>query len=458
MKKIKICIIVVAIIIIILTIILFSMLGKNNEYAKFEMETPDENTGRILASTVQKVSVKNNYFIIKEILDNYYYNISNINNDENDIFIPYNPDLTLEDKEKYVRELINSKNKISKEYLYNILAKDYIDKDKVTIDNINRKIAGFKYYKFLIDYMYFIDNSENISTYFIYGKYVDIKSNKTYDDKLMVVLDKTNSTYNIYPYKYVKYIGADNLEIGNSIEFDLNISSIESNNYNKYEYKIINDTDLIEYLVDLYNNQLKYNIKFAYSVLNKEYSNKKFDDINTFDEYINNNDVRSRMSKYNINNYEKYTQYICVDGNENYYIFDFKNISDYSVILDTYTIDLPQFIEKYNSANIHERVAMNIDKFVKSLNAKDYKFAYNCLADGFKNNKFKNFDIFKNYITKNIFENNIVEYESFKNEGETYIYNIKLKNYNNENEIKQMQIIMKLKEGTDFIMSFNIKE
>ena len=458
MKKIKICIIVVAIIIIILTIILFSMLGKNNEYAKFEMETPDENTGRILASTVQKVSVKNNYFIIKEILDNYYYNISNINNDENDIFIPYNPDLTLEDKEKYVRELINSKNKISKEYLYNILAKDYIDKDKVTIDNINRKIAGFKYYKFLIDYMYFIDNSENISTYFIYGKYVDIKSNKTYDDKLMVVLDKTNSTYNIYPYKYVKYIGADNLEIGNSIEFDLNISSIESNNYNKYEYKIINDTDLIEYLVDLYNNQLKYNIKFAYSVLNKEYSNKKFDDINTFDEYINNNDVRSRMSKYNINNYEKYTQYICVDGNENYYIFDFKNISDYSVILDTYTIDLPQFIEKYNSANIHERVAMNIEKFIKSLNSKDYRYAYNCLADGFKNNKFKNFDIFKNYIIKNIFENNIVEYESFKNEGETYIYNINLKNANNEAEIKQMQVIMKLEEGTNFIMSFNFRE
>ena len=38
----------------------------------------------------------------------------------------------------------------------------------------------------------------------------------------------------------------------------------------------------------------------------------------------------------------------------------------YTVILDTYTIDLPEYIEKYNKANDQQKTAYCINKFMRS--------------------------------------------------------------------------------------------
>ena len=56
------------------------------------------------------------------------------------------------------------------------------------------------------------------------------------------------------------------------------------------------------------------------------------------------------VKKYQIENYDSYKQYICVDQDSNYYIINETNPGQYELILDIYTIDIPIYIEEYNKA------------------------------------------------------------------------------------------------------------
>ena len=120
-------------------------------------------------------------------------------------------------------------------------------------------------------------------------------------------------------------------------------------------------------------------------------------------------------------------------------------------MLDTYTIDIEEFIEKYESVNEKEKVILNIQKFINSINDNNYNYAYNCLADSFKNNYFSNVEDFKNYIENN-FGNNIdisyIEFDTVAEKYYTYRVNI-------SNRI-QKTFIVQLGEGTDFKLSFDI--
>ena len=62
---------------------------------------------------------------------------------------------------------------------------------------------------------------------------------------------------------------------------------------------------------------------------------------------------------------------------------------------------------------------------------------------------------FSNEIKSELFENNKVEMISYSNEGNTYIYKILIKDTVDSSNQKDMTIIMQLKEGTDFVMSFS---
>ena len=444
MKNLKKILILLFIIIVIMILIMVILSNKENKENREYLSTQGDNeiTGK---RNVFEVKSKTTYFSVERCIKKYYENLD------------------------------NNLNKA----LYNILDKNYIKSKNINEENILNILEYKKDMKYSISEMYYIEANSQIP-YYVKGKLFN--NNSTEDIFFNVILDLKNETFS------VNLCGEE--EYKNSINGfnDYVENPIDKNEYNNLNFIMLSDEEIVKkYFYDYIENVVYYPT-FAYRTLNETYSKKRFENYNEYKDYLklnienyrlmeNNkikiqNDFKSEeeynqylqdkfysgMKKYKINQFEEYSQFICIDFNDNYYIFNVFPDFKYDVILDTYTIDLPQFIEKYNSANIHERVAMNIEKFIKSLNSKDYRYAYNCLAEGFKNNKFKNFDIFKNYITKNIFENNIVEYESFKNEGETYIYNINLKNANNESEFKQMQVIMKLEEGTNFIMSFNFRE
>ena len=53
----------------------------------------------------------------------------------------------------------------------------------------------------------------------------------------------------------------------------------------------------------------------------------------------------------------------------------------YKVLLDTYTMILPEFAEQYDNLDNTKKVVMNIEKVIQALNLRDFKYIYNKLDD-----------------------------------------------------------------------------
>lgn len=247
----------------------------------------------------------------------------------------------------------------------------------------------------------------------------------------------------------------------------------EPNEYNHIEIKATTQERVINEYLEHYKEEALNYISDAYESLDEQFKKAKFNSLEEYKQYINNNRSELenvKLNKYKINEYNNdYTEYICQDQYDNYYIFHVTNPGNYTVILDTYTVDLPEFTEKYNKVNAQEKVALNINKVITALNDKDYKYIYNKLADSFKDNYFNNEEELKEYLSNKLYNNNEINFGKFSDEGNgIYTYEIELSEISNENEAAQegkgdnfarikMNVVMQLKEGTDFVMSFSIE-
>ena len=234
------------------------------------------------------------------------------------------------------------------------------------------------------------------------------------------------------------------------------------NECNQLEIKGTTQERLInEYLEDYKNNALNFTDD-AYELLDKQYREAKFGSIEEYKQYINNNKSEIEdieLSKYQANETDDCTEYICIDQYNSYYIFHVTNPGSYTLFLDTYTVDLPEFAEKYNKASEQEKVVLNINKIITALNAKDYHYIYSKLAYSFKNNYFQNQEILERYLRENINEKVVVSYDKFSKQGNLYTYEIRITDEGIETYLnKKMNIVMQLNEGTDFVMSFSIEE
>lgn len=136
-----------------------------------------------------------------------------------------------------------------------------------------------------------------------------------------------------------------------------------------------------------------------------------------------------------------------------YYIFKQTGVMEFSLILDTYTIDLPEYIEKYNKSQDEQKVAFCIDKFMKNVNDENYTLAYSMLSNGFKNNYFKTQNEFENYAKQYLLGKSIT-FEEIKNEADIYIYKVKLTKNGQPAQSKNFNV--KLGSRTNFELSFNV--
>lgn len=229
---------------------------------------------------------------------------------------------------------------------------------------------------------------------------------------------------------------------------------------NEFEYINVTTDDLIKTYFNKYKEEIIEDVDKSYEMLDSDYRQKRFANIEEYKKYINEN--YEQIIGVNLNSYkidtsnEGYVQYICLDENNNYYIFREFATMQYNILLDNYTLDLPEFIEKYNSTNEQGKVALNIQKFMQSLNAKDYNYAYNCLSEGFRKNYFNSVENFEKYINEEFPSNSETQYIQFEKVGELYNYKINITDAVNKGNIIEKTIIMKLNDETDFEMSFNV--
>ena len=92
------------------------------------------------------------------------------------------------------------------------------------------------------------------------------------------------------------------------------------------------------------------------------------------------------------------------------------------------------------------------------LNRHDYKTAYKCLADSYKNNYFKTEEAFENFAKSNFFDYNKLTFKDSEQKGERlYTCEIELTDLTGEkSETKKMNIVMQLNDNLDFVMSFSM--
>lgn len=451
-KTLKIAIGILSVIVIIIIIILI-MLKKTDstQIADPPQYIPEDFE---INQTIEEVTITNDYFIIKNTVDTYYSYLKELNTTQKDLDI-YRLQLAEEELQKYIVEGISKKREIAQEAIYNMLDSSYITEFNITKENIQQKFGIQNKVETVIEKMYVIQNSLNVSTYFVSGAYIDTETLQKVEFNMAVSLDMLNNTFSIYPQEYLEKHGYQEVNVGDKVE--INIESIENKNYNTFEYKFIEDDTIAMEYFNNYKYTMLYNTDKAYEMLDQEYREKRFGSLEEYKQYVQQNYnslSKCIISKYQVEKNNGVKNYICLDNFENYYIFKQNSISNYTLILDTYTIDLPEFTEKYNSGTDQQKVALNINKFMQAINNKDYKYAYNCLADSFKNNYFKTQAEFENYAKENFYTNSNVEYNEFDIQGDVYTYSVILTD-KETGEQKNKTFIMQLGEGTEFVLSFD---
>lgn len=340
--------------------------------------------------------------------------------------------------------------------LYNILSEEFINKKGITVDNILNKITIYNNEStFSAKKIYEYNNNDSISTYFVYGKVIeDTYANdnpKKQDLNIVVQLDKVNRTF---------YIILDEKEADNGIGKNTEIVEIKNNIVNQYITPKVADTQIgMLYLSD-YKEKMLEDLNTAYTLLDEEYKEKRYNTIDKFKKYISSIDVLNYISSVDckVTKQDENNVYRLKDQYGNVYIIKETAIMEYTIQLDDYTLENEEFNKNYNTANSRDKGILNIDKFFKMINMQDYTSAYSVLDNNFKQNYFKTQIDFENYMKNKVFRYNKVDYKEYSNKiTDIYTYKVVLTDLTEENTNEvEFNIVMKLLEGTDFVMSFAV--
>lgn len=452
MEKLKkiIIILVIIVFIIIVSICLINKKTKETMDEEGNIEEPEYIEGSYEADkTIKALDDKEEYFMIKEIVEHIQAYINYLDYDLSETRVRFN---NIEEENqfliRYKQEGIDS--------IKSMMSKEYIEEFNVSDTTIYHNLVKYANKDIKIKKIYVSEESVNIKTFFVYFNTTVAEE----EFALVITLDSSENSFYMMLKDYMdkKGMKEENI-IGEKTE--QKIQSIEPNEYNTYDTPDVSETRYVQELFEDYRSYLSNIPNKAFDMLDGEYRQKRFSsNIENFKNYISDNSsyiLDRELSKYKINKYNDYTEYVCMDQMGKYVIFREKDIMDYSVLLDNYTVDVKEFIEKYNQSNEQEKVGMNIQKVILALNNKDYNYIYNQLDNEFKTNKFATFKEFEAYMKQNLFDTNIVKYDKFSKEGKTYIYELTVKPSEEDQNSKNMTVIMQLLEDTDFLISFSIQ-
>ena len=346
---------------------------------------------------------------------------------------------------------IQDANTKMNERIISLLSDSYIEKNKITTDNLQKYVSLENEQLLFVPLKIKMLTSDGVRTYKIEGLAENVKYESKGKKSFIVNIDYTNQTFSIEPTQS-KY---EEINQANKI------TSIKQKEDNMYTNKTVNDQTRVKDYITIYKRLVLADPQTAYEYMDEEYRNKRFGNIDTFKEYINSNKEtieKITLEQYLVENHDDYTEYIGKDKYGNLYIFDEKNILDYTIKLDTYTIPTDKFKETYNEAEDYKKVQMNIDKFFQMINRQDYKTAYSCLAQSYKNNYFKTEEEFTKFAKSNFYTYNKVSYQNYEQKGDKlYTFDIKLSDITGEKtDKKEIKIIMQLNEDLNFEMSFGM--
>ncbi len=442
-KRLIILIIIIILILIFALVILNEKDGSNNS-SNTGVIKEDEDGDEIITETLQEVYTRDYYYIVKNIINNYMDYVIQYNSDTYYSRAEGEVEITEEDRQAYL------------DIIYNFYDKEYMEKNSINENNLIEEITQYKNVDdFEINKMYYQDIGNGAT---LYVSQIDLLNESKYtgtSTTIAMKIDNYNGTFAIIPGEAYK-----DVSIGESIQYS--DMSIDKNLYNQYRYKKIDDLQVVEDLYKKYINVMLYNKEQAYDLFDEEYRNKRFGDYDTFSKYVDNNlkeIAETSFEQYLVNTYDGYKEYVCKDQYENLYIFNETAVMDVTMQLDTYTLENQKFTETYNSASQQMKVQMNVDKWMQMLNCRDYKSAFEVLDETFRTTYFQNnVDVFEQIMREKYPGHYEIEFTDYSEETGIPIITFMMTEISGKNTIQiEQNVYMQLKEGTDFVMSFNVK-
>lgn len=445
-KKIIIPLGIMLVIAIIALIIILNLINKNNQQTDISedegIEAYQKETDTILSQVTNRVD----YYTVKTCIGKYYADYS----------ILFNPEIYYIG---FSEERVKQEQADNTQAIYDMLDSQYITEKGITIDNLGTNLKKIEVITPYITNMYVNHRTNNMDIYVIDGTIKTDITDAGEKFQIILKLDILNKTFSIMPSEYVeeKY---GNILDGQNLDIELT-DSIEKNNNNQFVYRTITEEDYMKDLFAELKNELLYDHEKAYNHLNEEYRNKKFATLEKFNNWATSKEEEYKnmvLAQYQTVQEDGYTQYVLVDQNGKYYIFNETGVMDYTTMLDTYTVDLPEFIEKYNKSNEADKAGMNLQKIVDAINDRDYTYVYNKLDETFKQNNFKTENDFIAYMQNAFYANNNVEFSNYRASGDLHIFDATFTDRNNaNNQARSKTFIIQLKEGTDYRLSFNVQ-
>jgi hypothetical protein len=400
MNIIFILIVIVVIAIIILSVILLKL-------HKDEKETEEELVEQILYEAVEKVTNRTTFYRTTGCINKYVNYIK------------------LQNEQAY--KSINGQSEINNEYTTNT--------------------------SYFCEEMYSIDKATNI-TVFVKGYIRD----EVLEEKYYIVnLDYNNDTFEVIESTQEEY----DLAVENQVnEKYIEEIYVQPNDYNDIP-EIPTNFEIMQTYFEDFKWKAKYNYPKAFELLDEEYKKAKFNnDLSEFKTYLQNNITTiqdANIIKHGITQDGTTITYVIVDNYGNTYTIIETEPNTYTISLDNYTVEDDDTIKQYNSLTNENKAVSNIDKIMKLINQKEYSTVYSYLNTDFKNTNFPTLASFTKYIQENFFDNNIIGNVSVGSEGNVYMLSVPYKeSLSSAADEKTKTFIMKLNEGTNFEISFEV--
>ena len=341
-----------------------------------------------------------------------------------------------------------------RQILIDLLSENYISNNNITVETIDESIDFTDQSLLYIPLQMKSLRKGDIESYGVYGLNITYDYQLISENCLIVYIDKENQTFSIEPTDK-EY---------DELEATSNITSIQKNSYNKYTIGRISQENTARDYFNVYIRLALTKPEEVYNRMSKEYREKRFGTIDDYKNYVQKNSDEMKeieFSQYLVNRLTEYTEYVAKDQYGNLYIFKEKKLLDFEIALDDYTLrDSDQeYIQSYQKLSDRNKVANNANIWVKMLNNRDYKSAFELLDETFRTTYFQNnVDVFEQIMREKYPGHYKIEFTDYSEETGIPIITFIMTDISGKSSIQiEQNVYMQLKEGTDFVMSFNVK-
>ena len=407
-------------------------------------------------------------------------------NEENNNITNTETEIEKEPEEMYLNKEIHKEDKTMVFFSVERNIKNYITYLRVNNQNaINSLSNGIPVFNanglssktiIIIKELYSVDN-DNGTTFFVK---LDLSNNGEYTIKF--IEDFINGTFSISSMTSEEYntsiSGKSNMDYTKHVE-------IQKNEYNTIQYTNMSNSEVAERYLRSYIQKARYSPEEAYNTLDEVYRNTRFGSLENFKKYLEEKAEElesldplsvkdasefatvdeytkyvNSLKKTGLTKFDKYTDgdieyLVCLDTYGNYYIFKISHVMDYKLMLDSYTLNTPRFLEEYQKSNEQEKVELTINKVFEALNNKDFKYIYGKLDEDFKNANFSNYSDFVQKMQNNFFERNTVEFDEYDETDGVHEYTLIITDANNIDKRElNLKIFITLGDNTDYTLKF----